>query len=115
VLSKIKVAQISKKKIIKFKVSCTDLLLLDGLWKNGFIHGYKKLRCSYIIFLRYASRGLGLLNSIIFLDSKVSNKQLKTLISLDSYYSYLVLTCKGIFIYSTSDLVKHGGKLIAKF
>jgi hypothetical protein len=90
-------------------------LLLDVLWRNGFIYGYNKIKDNYLIFLKYDLQGWGILDSTIFLDSKLTNRQFKTLLLLDAHYSYLVLTCKGIFIYSISNSVEHAGRLIAKF
>jgi len=60
-------------------------------------------------------RGLGLLNSLVFLNTKLTKKELKTLLILDSNFSYLVLTYKGVYIYSLANNIKYGGKLIAKF
>lgn len=113
-LSKIRVAQLSKKITLKVKIISVDLVILDALWKNGLIYGYSKVQDSCTIFLRYNLQGLGILNSIFFLKLKLTNKQVKTLITLDPNYIYLVLTNKGIFIRSINTLVKDGGKLIAR-
>jgi ribosomal protein S8 len=113
-LSKIKIAQFSKKKKLKLKIISVDLFLLDILWKNGFIYGYNKLKLDYFIFLRYSLQGEGILDFTTFSDQQLSSKKLKRLLLLDSNYSYLVLTSKGTSIYSTMNSVNLGGKFIAK-
>lgn len=112
-LSKIKVAQYSKKTTLKLKNLSVDLIILDVLWKKGFIYGYTKIQCSYTIFLKYSLQSLGILNSMLFLKSKLANKQLKTLITLDPNHSYLFLTNKGVSIHST-NIAQGGVKLIAR-
>lgn len=115
ILSKIRVAQQNKKKILKLNTFDNDLIILDILWKKGFIYGYNKTKNGYIIFLKYSLQGFGVLESLIFLNSKLTKKELKTLLILDSNFSYLVLTYKGIAIYSLVSTIEHGGKIIAKF
>lgn len=112
-LSKIRVAQHSKKKKLKLKKFSVDLLFLDVLWKNGVIYGYTKIKDSYIIFLRYSLKGV-MIDSVAFLYPRLTKKQLKTLITLNPHFSYLVLTFKGVSICSKSNLVQYGGRLIAK-
>jgi ribosomal protein S8 len=115
VLSKIKVAQLNKKKKIQVKIIYTELIILDALWKNGFIYGYtKKVKDNYNVFLRYSLRGLGILNSISFSKLKLNNKQLKTLIILDPNYMYLMLNNEGIVTLSRNTLAKAGGTIIVK-
>jgi hypothetical protein len=65
--------------------------------------------------LKYSLQGLGTLSSLIFLNSKFTKKKLKTLLMLDPNFNYLVLTCKGIRVYSLANTIGYGGKLIAKF
>lgn len=113
-LSKIRVAQFSKKMTLKLKTRPVDLILLDVLWRKGFIYGYTKIQGSSTIFLRYSLEGLGVLNSIVFLNSELTTLQIKTLIRLDPNYSYLVLTNKGIYVHSVHNSVQGGGRLIAK-
>lgn len=113
-LSKIRIAQCNKKKKLKLKIFSIDLILLDLLWKNGVIYGYNKKKDICIIFLRYSLRGFGMVDSVAFLYPILTKKQLKTLIILNPYYSYLILTFKGISICSKSNLVDYGGILIAK-
>jgi len=115
ILSKIRIAQQNKKKILKLNVFNSDLLILNVLWKKGLIYGYNKTKDGYVVFLKYSLRGLGLLNSLVFLNTKLTKKELKTLLILDSNFSYLVLTYKGVYIYSLANNIKYGGKLIAKF
>jgi hypothetical protein len=55
-----------------------------------------------------------MVDSVAFLYPILTKKQLKTLIILNPYYSYLILTFKGISICSKSNLVDYGGRLIAK-
>jgi hypothetical protein len=50
---------------------------------------------------------------MLFLKSKLANKQLKTLITLDPNHSYLFLTNKGVSIHST-NIAQGGVKLIAR-
>jgi len=113
-LSKIKVAQFNKKKILKLKLFSVVLPLLDILWGCGIIYGYSKIKNGYIIFLKYSLRGLGTLNSVAFFYPILTKNQLKTLLTINPHYSYLVLTCKGISIRLKKNLVQYGGILIAK-
>lgn len=115
ILSKIRIAQQNKKKILKLNVFNSDLLILNVLWKKGLIYGYNRKKDGYVIFLKYNLRGVGILNSLVFLDTKLTKKELKTLLILDSNFSYLVVSYEGIFIYSLATNVKYGGKLIGKF
>ena len=115
ILSKLKVAQLNRKKIIKINLFLTDLKLLNLLWKNGFIYGYCKCNNSYNIFLKYTLKGLGILNSIIFLNKKVSKKELNNILLLNSGNSYLILSLDGLKIYSGNSVVVFGGILMAKF
>jgi ribosomal protein S8 len=97
-LSKIIVAQYTKKKNLKIKKKFLDSLFLDLLWKNGFIFGYSRIKNGYIVFLKYSLRGLSLLNSLVVLDNTINNKQFnKMLITLVPYDSYIVLTrCRNL-------------------
>jgi hypothetical protein len=65
--------------------------------------------------LKYNLRGFGLINSVIFFNIILSKKALQDALKLDPFYSYLVMTTKGIMFYSkkTSE-INHGGVLIAK-
>jgi ribosomal protein S8 len=113
-LSKIRVAQLNKKKKLKLKILLIDVFLLEILWKNNFIYGYNKIQLCYFVFLRYNLQGQGILDSVIFLNSHLNNKKLKRLLSLNPNENYLVLTHRGISICSAIDSVGYGGKLIAK-
>jgi ribosomal protein S8 len=111
VLSKIKVAQCSKK--VTLKIIIVDIIILNILWTNGFIYGYHKIQDSYTIFLRYG-QGSGIFKFMIFLDYLLTKKQIKMLLLLDPHYSYLLLTNKGVVICSIGNIVHCGGVIIAK-
>lgn len=114
-LAKIKIAQLSYKKFLKVSIFSMDLILLNKLWANGFIYGYSKINNLFIILLKYNLRGLGILKSIIFLNSNLSQKKLLSMLKLDPFYTYVVMTTKGIMFYSINNLkVNCGGVLIAK-
>jgi len=114
-LAKIKIAQLSYKKFLKVSIFSMDLILLNKLWANGFIYGYSKINNLFIILLKYNLRGLGILKSIIFLNSNLSQKKLLSILKLDPFYTYVVMTTKGIMFYSINNLkVNCGGVLIAK-
>ena len=114
-LAKIKIAQLSYKKILKVSILSIDLILLNKLWEFGFIYGYNKINNFIYILLKYNLRGFGLINSVIFFNIILSKKALQDALKLDPFYSYLVMTTKGIMFYSkkTSE-INHGGVLIAK-
>lgn len=112
VLSKIRLAQLNKKKILQLKISSVNFVFLDLLWKHGLIFGYNKTQFCYIIFLRYSLSANGSLNSIVFFNFKLTNKEFNSLASLNPHNNYLVLTSKGISIGSTLPISK--GILIAK-
>ena len=114
-LAKIKIAQLSYKKILKVSILSIDLILLNKLWEFGFIYGYSKINNFIYILLKYNLRGFGLINSVIFFNIILSKKALQDALKLDPFYSYLVMTTKGIMFYSkkTSE-INHGGFLIAK-
>lgn len=114
-LAKIKIAQLSYKKILKVSILSIDLILLNKLWEFGFIYGYSKINNFIYILLKYNLRGFGLINSVIFFNIILSKKALQDALKLDPFYSYLVMTTKGIMFYSkkTSE-INHGGVLIAK-
>lgn len=114
-LAKIKIAQLSYKKILKVSILSMDLILLNKLWEFGFIYGYNKINNFIYILLKYNLRGLGLINSVIFFNIILSKKALQSALKLDPLYSYLVMTTKGIMFYSikTSE-INYGGVLIAK-
>jgi ribosomal protein S8 len=108
-LSKIKVANQSKKKSLIIKFFSLDIFLLEVLWKNSFIKGYSKIFFGYIIFLSY--------NTVNFsrpISKVLTKKKLKILLKLNQNDSYLVLTFKKISIYSKVNLVHFGGKIVAK-
>jgi len=114
-LAKIKIAQLSYKKILKVSILSIDLILLNKLWEFGFIYGFSKINNFIYILLKYNLRGFGLINSVIFFNIILSKKALQDALKLDPFYSYLVMTTKGIMFYSkkTSE-INHGGVLIAK-
>jgi len=114
-LAKIKIAQLSYKKILKVSILSMDLILLNKLWEFGFIYGYTKINNIFYILLKYNSKGLGLINSVIFFNVILSKKELLSALKLDPFYSYLVMTTKGIMFYSIKSLkINYGGVLIAK-
>ena len=114
ILAKIKIAQLHSKKTLKLKLFSIDLLLLNVLWKNGFIYGYKKEKNTYFIFLKY-SKGHSLINNIIFSNTKVSANYLNNLLKIDPYQSYFMFTSEGIFFYSLKRLIPaKGGIIFAK-
>jgi ribosomal protein S8 len=115
ILSKLKVAQLNRKKIIKINLFLTDLKLLNLLWKNGFIYGYCKCKKIYNIFLKYTLKGLGVLNSMTFFNKIISKKELNNILWLNSGNSYLILSFDGLKIYSGNSKVIFGGVLMAKF
>lgn len=114
-LAKIKIAQLSYKKTLKVSILSMDLILLNKLWEFGFIYGYTKINNIFYILLKYNSKGLGLINSVIFFNVILSKKELLSALKLDPFYSYLVMTTKGIMFYSIKSLkINYGGVLIAK-
>ena len=114
-LAKIKIAQLSYKKKIKVSILSIDLILLSKLWEFGFIYGYTKINNFIYILLKYNLVGSGLINSVIFFNVILSRKELKSSLKLDPFYSYLVMTTKGIIFYSIKTLkINYGGVLIAK-
>ena len=114
ILSKIKIAQLKQKKVLEHKNTSFDLLILDILWKNSYIYGYVKKSSIILIFLRYNLSGVGVLEKIQILNTKLKIKQAKALILLDPYYNYLLLCNNKITIHSISNPVNSGAILIAK-
>jgi hypothetical protein len=112
VLSKIKIAQCNRKINLKINLFSVDFTLLNTLWKNGVIYGYKKMSGHYIIFLKYNSVGCGLFMNVMISDFKVTKNQIKVLTKIDPNYSYLSLTNKKIAIPCSS--IKYGGRILAK-
>ncbi len=116
VLSKIKIAQCNYKKILKLKISSIDFILLNILWKEGFIFGYSKIKQFYFIFLKYNLQGIGLLSSIDFMLILVTKKELNNFKLIDPLCNFLVMTSKGLKLYFQKNLLAdNGGFLLAKF
>lgn len=114
ILSKIKVAQLQQKKTLTYKSVLFDQVVLNVLWKNGYIYGYTKNKYSVTIFLRYSLRGTGTLNLMQIFSTKLTSKQISSLTLLDPYYSYLVFVNNKVYIRSICDLSIGGATLIAK-
>nr|QFP99044.1 ribosomal protein S8 [Rhizaria sp.] len=115
VLAKIKIAQLTYKKILKIKLFSIDLRLLNILWRNGYIYGYSKINGFYFIYLKYNLQGKGLLSSVIFLNKNLSRNQIYNLLMMDPYYCYFIMSIKGfIFVSVKNPIINCGGKLIAK-
>ena len=116
VLSKIKIAQHNYKKILKLKFLTIDLILLNILWREGFIYGYSKIKQFYFIFLKYNLQGVGLLSFLNFMLISVTKKQLNNLKLINPHCNFLVLTNSGLRLYFHNNLVVgNGGFLLAKF
>lgn len=98
ILSKLWVAEKKKKKLIVLVFKKRSVHLLEFLWKEGFIYGYRKKNLKLIIFLKYFHRGLGFFSSLVFTKvKKISTKKIKSLSLLNKNSVYLILTSKGLF------------------
>lgn len=114
-LAKIKTAQLKYKKILKLKFCYSDLLLLNSLWKRGFIYGYNKGFQLIIIFLKYSLLGFGLLSKIKFVCALITKKELNSLLFFEPYCSFLIVSSNGIISYEFKrNTLNKGGFLVAK-
>ena len=115
ILSKIKIAQCNYKKILKLKMLPVGLILLNVLWKEGFIYGYSQTKQFYFLFLKYNSQGIGILSQMEFLLLAITKKQLNNYKLKDPHCNYLVFTSKGLKFYSQGALtIFAGGFILAK-
>ena len=120
-LNSIKNGQKAKKAYILLRKTTSQIIILNQLWKEGFILGYKfiflKEKQVYIkIFLKYYSFNLKPAINFVKIFSKPGGKKycsVKDLWKLNSFLGTLYLsTNKGIL--NLSDCKKHnlGGKLL---
>ena len=91
------------------------LILLNVLWKEGFIYGYSQIQQFYFLFLKYNSQGIGVLSHVTFLLLPITKKQLNNCKLIDPYCNYLVFTSKGLKLYFQGGLTIYtGGLILAK-
>jgi len=112
ILSKFKVAQYNYKRIFKFNFFSVDLILLNLLWKNGFIYGFKKIQKWCFVFFKYDLKGVGIFCSLKFINLKLSQNKLHNILKLDPYKSYCVINNQGINFFSKKKLIIQQGGII---
>lgn len=120
-LNNIKNGQKSKKAFILQKKTSSQILMLNELWKEGFILGYKiinlKKKLQYLkIFLKYySSKNLPVINSIITFTKpgKKAYCSVKNLWKLNSHIGVIfVSTNKGILKSNECKRLGVGGELL---
>lgn len=115
ILSKLKVAQLKNKKVIKVNKGQVNTLILNFLWKKGLICGFTNINnLEYKIFLKYSVKGKPLLETLIFLNNPITVQDLKTLNVIEKNSNYFILNDKGIFFHQECLNKGCGGVLFAK-
>lgn len=113
IMGKLIIAQKKNKKILKINFEKSIKNILNLLWNQGLIYGYKKLNNKVcIIFFKYSSKGFFLLKRLYFFNKILSYQKLKILIQIEKNYSFFLLNDKGFFCQKSS--LGLGGHMFVK-
>jgi ribosomal protein S8 len=114
-LSKLIVASICYKKMLRIKQTKTSTDFLNLLQKKGFIYGYTKTVVSsgyYMVFLKYSDGNNLLLTNVTLLHKSIIYKNMNF---FEKNSLYLVITKKCYYLGVISKKKKISGYIIAKF
>ena len=115
ILSKLIVASICYKKMLRVKKTKTSTDFLNLLQKKGFIYGYTKSGVSseyYMVFFKYSEGNNWLLTNVTLLHKSIVYKNI---IFFEKNSLYLVITKKGYYLGAINKKKKISGYIIAKF
>jgi len=97
-LAKLKIAQLNNAKTVKVVAKKENIQLLNFLWRQGYIYGYKTLNTfTCKVFLKYSFNENALLSKCVLLNKIVNNQEIKNLNKLEKNCNYFILNDKGIF------------------
>lgn len=115
-LSRLYIAEKRGKKLITFNNSDYNLDLLNFLWRDGFIYGYKKIGDNAVDVFLKPFNSVGFFSKIVFLKkNRVALPELKQLLRTNKNYYYLIWTSRGIMSGKYCVSKNMGGFLIAYF
>lgn len=115
ILAKLKIAQKNNKKEVQVLKKKTSLLLLNLLWKEGFIYGYCTLNSFfYNVFIKYSTKGFSVFKNTVFLNKSISYRKLHSANRLEKNCNYLILNSNGFFLDKKCLKKGLGGLLFVK-
>jgi len=101
--------------LVNIHIYKSQVLVLDFLWKEGYIFGYKKLTGNtYSVFLKNTSSGNFIVTRSSFLNKKCSSKRINIFSKSNKNVTFLVKTAIGIISQNECIDRKIGGTLIIK-
>jgi len=107
ILSKILIAQQTHKNLIKVQLQKQQIGILQFLWKEGYIYGYKKSnKFSYFIFLKQNTKSKVLFKNTKFKNQVFDKSELCSLVMREKNYVYILSINNQIF--SQKDCKKFG-------
>jgi len=115
IFSQILIGKKKNKFLVNIHIYKSQVLVLDFLWKEGYIFGYKKLTGNtYSVFLKNTSSGNFIVTRSSFLNKKCSSKRINIFSKSNKNVTFLVKTAIGIISQNECIDRKIGGTLIIK-
>lgn len=116
IFSRLNISQQRKKKLVIINYSKGISIILDLLWKQGFIYGYffNKITLSYSIFIKYSKNSNCLLKNLTFSNRYTNYKELSSLFFREKNILIFLFNEKGLFFISSFLNRGLGGSVIIK-